>query len=106
MVIKAAAATLSWPRRRAVNRREMKAYEIIDARSKGRQLRETKGGLRKGLLIRGERLEISARHSLCQSTIKKPPSEGDSHAFIFRGVFFFSKKRTSDEDELTLVGAF
>lgn len=49
-------------------------YEIIDARSKGWQLRETEGGSRKGLLIRRERFEISVSHSLCQNAIKKHPS--------------------------------
>lgn len=55
MVIKPMGATLSVLRlahSAAVNRWEMKVYEIIDARSKGWQLRETGGGLRKGLLIR------------------------------------------------------
>lgn len=65
-------------------------YEIIDARSKGRQLRETKGGTRKRLLIRAERFDASVRPPLCQDAIKKPPSGGDSHAFIFRGVLLFS----------------
>lgn len=101
MVIKAAAETQPWPaaaRAAAVNRREMKVYEIIDARSKGRQLRETKGGTRKGLLIRAERFDISVRPPLCQDTIKKPPSPsgGDGRAFIFRGVLLFSLN--SDED--------
>lgn len=79
-------------------------YEIIDARSKGWQLRETEGGSRKGLLIRRERFEISVSHSLCQNAIKKhpsphPPFEGDSHAFIFRGVrvLLFKKKKNSVE---------
>lgn len=54
-VIKARPATLSelWsPHFGAINGRETKVYEIIDARLKGRQLCETQGGLRKGLLIR------------------------------------------------------
>ena len=55
MVIKPSAATLSLlrpGRSTAINGREMKVYEIIDARLKGRQLCETQGGSRKGLLIR------------------------------------------------------
>lgn len=75
-------------------------YEIIDARSKGWQLRETEGGSRKGLLIRGERFEISVRHSLSQNAITKSPPPhppgGESHAVIFRGVSipsFLKKKK-------------
>lgn len=52
----------------------MKVYEIIDAHSKGWQLRETEGGLRKGLLIIPGRFEISVSHSLCQNAIKNPPT--------------------------------
>lgn len=75
-------------------------YEIIDARSKGWQLHETEGGLRKGLLIRREWFEISVSHSLCQNAIKTPPTqlpEGDSHTFIFRGVSVLLFLKNSDE---------
>lgn len=74
MVIKPAAATVSvlrLVRSAAVNRWEMKVYEIIDARSTGRQLCETEGGSRKGLLIRRVRFEISVKHSLCQNPINR-----------------------------------
>lgn len=75
LVIKPAAATLSMlrlARSAAVNRWEMKVYEIIDARSKGWQLCETEGGSRKGLLIRRVWFEISVKHSLCQNSINRP----------------------------------
>lgn len=67
MVIKALAATLSVlrpARSTAINGREMKVYEIIDARLKGWQLCETQGGLRKGLLIRRVWFGISVKR-LC-----------------------------------------
>lgn len=72
MVIKPVAATLSMlrlARSAAVNRWEMKVYEIIDACLKGWQLCETEGGLRKGLLIRRVWFEISVKRSLCQNPI-------------------------------------
>lgn len=68
------AATLSMlrlVRSAAVNRWEMKVYEIIDACSKGWQLCETEGGLRKGLLIRRVWFEISVKRSLCQNPINR-----------------------------------
>lgn len=77
MVIKPAAATLSLlrlARSAAVNRWEMKVYEIIDACSKGWQLCETEGGLRKGLLIRRVWFEISVKRSLCQNPINRHSS--------------------------------
>lgn len=77
MVIKPVAATLSMlrlARSAAVNRWEMKVYEIIDACSKGWQLCETEGGLRKGLLIRRVWFEISVKRLLCQNPINRHSS--------------------------------
>lgn len=85
----------------------MKVHEIIDARSQGWQLRETEGGLRKGLLIRRERFGISASHLSCQNAIKTPPTphptKGDSHVLNFSGVSVLLFIFILNSDEATIT---